>query len=119
MISQVTIFQEYQNNKPFAIECKYVIPMIDSACVSGFEAFINDKHIKETNYIVEQPQFRGTSAKTVRPPIRMNQTPPTIRRGAPALGEHTQEILQGLLGMSDGKIDELINAGAVSKTKEQ
>ncbi len=46
MISQVTIFQEYQNNKPFAIECKYVIPMIDSACVSGFEAFINDKHIK-------------------------------------------------------------------------
>jgi crotonobetainyl-CoA:carnitine CoA-transferase CaiB-like acyl-CoA transferase len=49
----------------------------------------------------------------------MDQTPPTIRRGAPALGEHTQEILQGLLGMSDGKIDELINAGAVSKTKEQ
>jgi crotonobetainyl-CoA:carnitine CoA-transferase CaiB-like acyl-CoA transferase len=87
--------------------------------VYNYKDLVNDKHIKETNYIVEQPQFRGTSAKTVRPPIRMNQTPPTIRRGAPALGEHTQEILQGLLGMSDGKIDELINAGAVSKTKEQ
>lgn len=87
--------------------------------VYNYKDLVNDKHIKETNYIVEQPQFRGTSAKTVRPPIRMDQTPPTIRRGAPALGEHTQEILQGLLGFSDGKIDELINAGAVSKTKEQ
>ena len=68
---------------------------------------------------MEQPQFRDKSAKTVRPPIRMDQTPPTIRRGAPALGEHTQEILQGLLGMSDEKVSDLVKSGAVSKTKEQ
>jgi crotonobetainyl-CoA:carnitine CoA-transferase CaiB-like acyl-CoA transferase len=80
---------------------------------------MRDEHIKQTNYIVEQPQFRGGSAKTVRPPIKMNQTPPSIRRGAPALGEHTEEILGKLLEMKPEKISQLINSGAVAITKEQ
>lgn len=86
--------------------------------VYNYEDLVNDVHIKETNYIVEQPQFYGGSAKTVRPPIRMNQTPPSIRRGAPALGEHTQEILSNLLEMNEEKITQLISSGAVSGVKE-
>ena len=86
--------------------------------VYNYEDLVNDVHIKETNYIVEQPQFYGGSAKTVRPPIRMNQTPPSIRRGAPALGEHTQEILSNLLEMNAEKITQLISSGAVSGVKE-
>jgi crotonobetainyl-CoA:carnitine CoA-transferase CaiB-like acyl-CoA transferase len=49
----------------------------------------------------------------------MNQTPPSIRRGAPALGEHTAEILGKLLEMKPEKISQLINSGAVATTKEQ
>lgn len=86
--------------------------------VYNYEDLVNDVHIKETNYIVKQPQFYGGSAKTVRPPIRMNQTPPSIRRGAPALGEHTQEILSNLLEMNAEKITQLISSGAVSGVKE-
>jgi crotonobetainyl-CoA:carnitine CoA-transferase CaiB-like acyl-CoA transferase len=87
--------------------------------VYNYEQLMRDEHIKQTNYIVEQPQFRGGSAKTVRPPIKMNQTPPSIRRGAPALGEHTEEILGKLLEMKPEKISQLINSGAVAITKEQ
>ncbi|KRO48638.1 MAG: hypothetical protein ABR71_01190, partial [Actinobacteria bacterium BACL4 MAG-120820-bin23] len=53
--------------------------------VYNYEQLMNDRHIRETKYIVEQPQYRGGSAKTVRPPIKMDQTPPTVQRGAPAL----------------------------------
>jgi crotonobetainyl-CoA:carnitine CoA-transferase CaiB-like acyl-CoA transferase len=49
----------------------------------------------------------------------MNQTPPSIRRGAPALGEHTEEILVELLKMKPEKVSQLINSRAVATTKEQ
>ncbi|NBU57167.1 MAG: CoA transferase [Actinobacteria bacterium] len=52
--------------------------------VYDYESLVKDPHIVETQYIWEQPQFRGGSAKTVRPPVRLSETPPTIRRGAPA-----------------------------------
>jgi crotonobetainyl-CoA:carnitine CoA-transferase CaiB-like acyl-CoA transferase len=85
--------------------------------VYNYEDLVKDRHIIEDNYIWEQPQYRGGSAKTIRPPLRLSETPPTIRRGAPALGEHTREILAGVLGYSDNKIDQLINSSAVAVVK--
>jgi crotonobetainyl-CoA:carnitine CoA-transferase CaiB-like acyl-CoA transferase len=86
--------------------------------VYNYEELVKDPHIVETKYIWEQPQLRGGSAKTVRPPVRLSDTPPTIRRGAPALGEHTKEILIDLLGMPATKVEELIKSGAVGTVKE-
>ena len=37
--------QAYRNNSSVSIEAKYVFPLDDMAAVSGFEAFINGKHI--------------------------------------------------------------------------
>lgn len=45
MIGQVTIYQEYENTEKVPIEAKYVFPLTDTACVCGFEAFINEKHL--------------------------------------------------------------------------
>jgi crotonobetainyl-CoA:carnitine CoA-transferase CaiB-like acyl-CoA transferase len=86
--------------------------------VYNYEQLMNDRHIRETKYIVEQPQYRGGSAKTVRPPIKMDKTPPTVQRGAPALGEHTEEILNNLLGMDPETISQLITSGAVARVRE-
>ena len=86
--------------------------------VYNYEDLVKDPHIQQTQYIVEQSQYRGGSAKTVRPPLRLSETPPTIRRGAPALGEHSQEILSGILGFSDLRIDALVKAGAIGLVKE-
>ena len=86
--------------------------------VYNYEQLMNDRHIRETKYIVEQPQYRGGSAKTVRPPIKMDQTPPTVQRGAPALGEHTEEILNNLLGMDPETISQLITSGSVARVRE-
>jgi len=37
----------------------------------------------------------------------LSETPPSIRRHAPLLGEHNQEIFGGLLGLSPEKIRQL------------
>jgi crotonobetainyl-CoA:carnitine CoA-transferase CaiB-like acyl-CoA transferase len=86
--------------------------------VYDYEDVVNDPHIKATGYLVEQPQYHGGSAKTVRPPIRLSKTPPSIRRGAPALGEHSREVLGDLLGYSESRIDALVKVGAIGLVKE-
>ncbi|MBU1441925.1 MAG: CoA transferase [Gammaproteobacteria bacterium] len=40
-------------------------------------------------------------------PFRLSRTPVRPQRAAPLLGEHTREVLAGLLGFSDAEIDEL------------
>jgi len=40
-------------------------------------------------------------------PFRMNGTPPSIRRPPPLLGQHTEEVLGGELGLSASRIAQL------------
>jgi len=86
--------------------------------VYDFPALAQDPHILAEKYFVDQPQRVGGSAKTVRIPLKMSSTPPEIRRGAPGLGEHTEEILAELRYTPEA-IEELLRAGAVTNQKEQ
>jgi len=45
--------------------------------------------------------------KMVGIPFRMNGTPPSIRRPPPLLGQHTEEVLGGELGLSAARIAQL------------
>lgn len=92
------------------------------------EAF--DRHdliwapIQTIGEVVRDPQARalgafetiahrsGTSIELVRTPIEFSQTPATIRRGAPELGEHTEEVLLEL-GLSWEEIGALREAGVL------
>lgn len=46
-------------------------------------------------------------------PIRLEGTPTTVRRHPPLLGEHTGEVLTGLLGLEEVEVDRLREAGIV------
>ncbi len=50
--------------------------------------------------------------RSVASPLRLSATPPLLRRAAPALGEHTDEVLAEL-GLSAARIADLRNAGVV------
>lgn len=86
--------------------------------VYDFEALENDPHIIEENYFVEQPQRVGGSARTVRVPIKMSETPPQIRLGAPGLGEHSVEILDSL-GYTPDQVATMVASGAVGVIEEE
>jgi 2-methylfumaryl-CoA isomerase len=46
-------------------------------------------------------------------PLDFSAVPRTPVRRAPLLGEHTEAVLAGLLGLSDGEIARLVDAGTV------
>src|SRR3546814_862112 len=72
----------------------------------------------------EQVKARGSLQPHVHPqageipllmsPIRMRHAPAQIRRPAPALGEHTGEILAGV-GVDGARLAELVAAGEVGR----
>lgn len=52
--------------------------------------------------------------KLVNTPVKFSESKPSIRSPPPTLGQHTEEVLKGVLGMSEGDIDSLRNEGVVA-----
>jgi benzylsuccinate CoA-transferase BbsF subunit len=48
-----------------------------------------------------------------QPSIRFSETPVTMRRAAPAIGEHNEQVLQGLLGYREDEYNQLVLEGVV------
>ena len=74
---------------------------------------LDDPQVGQGGFFQEVP-YPGAPVvpSIVTTPIRLDRTPGTIRRRAPLLGEHTDEILAEL-GFSDSQIDRLRSDGAV------
>jgi formyl-CoA transferase len=74
---------------------------------------LSDPHFKARNAIVNvpHPQFGEIPMQNVAPKLSM--TPGAIVRPAPELGEHNDEILTDILGLSADEIAQLVAAGHV------
>jgi succinate--hydroxymethylglutarate CoA-transferase len=67
---------------------------------------MEDPHIKARQAFIERDHPTAGPTKLLAPWIRLSETPASIRDDAPAIGQHTDEVLGGLLGLSSA---ELIN----------
>ncbi|KAI4283419.1 MAG: hypothetical protein L6R35_005183 [Caloplaca aegaea] len=52
--------------------------------------------------------------KLINTPVKYSHSEPSIRTAPPTLGQHTEEILTGILGMSDANVMELKTSGVVA-----
>jgi len=52
--------------------------------------------------------------KLVNTPVKYSYSEPSIRTAPPLLGQHTDEILRDIVGMSDGEIRSLKGEGVVA-----
>ncbi len=83
--------------------------------VYDYSALAADEHVRATRMFTSQELKGFGDVRTVQVPIHMSQTPPSIRRGAPRLGEHTVELLTEL-GVSPKLIDQFLESGVVAGT---
>ena len=72
-----------------------------------------DPQVRHRGLRVEIPGPAGGTVPVVASPIRLSRTPVRHETPPPALGQHTREVLVGLLGMDDGEVDALHERGVV------
>ncbi|CAH0137753.1 CaiB/BaiF CoA-transferase family protein [Roseomonas sp. CECT 9278] len=63
-----------------------------------------DPHVQARQMTLEMQHGSGATVKVIANPVKLSATPPTYRIAPPVLGEHTQEVLSGLLGMTAEEI---------------
>lgn len=80
------------------------------AKVNTYEDLPKDPQILHNGIIKEIDHPVAGKFKAIGTPIEFSETPPTIRRTPPALGEHNEEILREL-GFSQVDIDRFEKAG--------
>jgi crotonobetainyl-CoA:carnitine CoA-transferase CaiB-like acyl-CoA transferase len=72
-----------------------------------------DPHVQARNCVVQMPHGSGESVKVIANPVRLSATPADYRVPPPTLGEHSEDVLSGLLGLSDAEIAALREKGVV------
>ncbi|HWR44716.1 CaiB/BaiF CoA-transferase family protein [Sporomusa sp.] len=68
---------------------------------------IEDPQIKAREMIVETVHSVAGAVKMAGVPIKLSLTPGAVEKPAPLLGQHTQEILQDMLGLTSEQIAEM------------
>lgn len=81
----------------------------DIACgpVYTIPQIANDPHTAMRQMITEVYHSKAGMLKVVNSPIKLSRTPVKIEKASPELGEHTEEILGGLIGLSEEEISAL------------
>jgi formyl-CoA transferase len=74
---------------------------------------IDDPHIKERQAFIERDHPTAGATKLLAPWIHMSKTPASIRSDSPALGQHTDEVLGKVLGLSATDLSDLRAQGIV------
>jgi crotonobetainyl-CoA:carnitine CoA-transferase CaiB-like acyl-CoA transferase len=83
-----------------------VVPMLE------FDEVLEGPYAKERGMVLELDHPLEGKVRQLASPFRLSDTPPTFRRFAPALGEHSVEVLKSI-GYSENEIGALEKAGVV------
>jgi formyl-CoA transferase len=86
---------------------------IPAAPINTVPQAMEDPHVAARDMVVTIPHPTAGSVRVVGVPYKLSRTPATIERHPPLLGEHTDEVLREMLGLSSTEIEALREAGAI------
>ncbi|MFO8101800.1 MAG: CoA transferase [Dehalococcoidia bacterium] len=86
---------------------------VATAPVNNAEDVVNYHHLKERGYFTEVDHPRAGEITQTGAPFKMAQTPWQLRRAAPLLGEHNEEVFGGRLKYSADDLKELSRKGVI------
>jgi crotonobetainyl-CoA:carnitine CoA-transferase CaiB-like acyl-CoA transferase len=75
--------------------------------VNDLASALRDPFVAELGALWEVDHSEKGTLREVACPVRLSDTAPLPRRAAPGLGEHSEEILAGLVGPAEDEVREL------------
>lgn len=86
---------------------------VPAAAVRTLAELVDDPHLRAVGLIEEVTHPTEGSYRVVNDPVTYERSPTALRRHAPALGEHTAEVL-GELGYTPEQVDALVRDGVAA-----
>jgi formyl-CoA transferase len=81
--------------------------------INDMKEVFENPQVQHRGMRVDIPHPAGVPCPTVASPMRLSETPVTYDTPPPLLGEHTREILGGVLGLGASDIDALASQGVI------
>jgi len=117
-VELIARLQEVFLTKPYEewedLLLKHGIPV---GAINTIDQVVEPPQVKARDMIVESEHPMAGKVKSVGVPVKLSETPGSVREPAPLLGQHTDEVLQQYLRMSAADIASLRQAGVIGKQK--
>ena len=83
--------------------------------VNNLDQVFADPQVVARGMRIEMPHPEAASGTVplIASPIKMSATPPSYRHAPPTLGQHTDEVLEELLGLDAGERERLREQGII------
>ncbi|EZH77952.1 CoA-transferase [Ectopseudomonas composti] len=81
--------------------------------INDLQQVFADPQVRARGLRLDLPNALGSSTPQVASPLRLSATPVAYCSAPPLLGQHTEALLRRLLGMSEGQVAELREAGVI------
>ncbi len=80
---------------------------IPIGAVNTLDAVIDHPQVASRKAVIETTHPVAGTVKMTAPPVKMSETPGSVRSPAPLLGEHTEQVLRDRLALGDDEIARL------------
>ena len=110
----IAMIQDWMREKP-AAEWISVLEQVGVPCgpINNMEQVFASPQIQHRGMKIEMPHAVAGTVPLVASPIRYSGETLDYVNPPPALGQHTEEVLRGILGMDDAAIGRLRDAGVI------
>ncbi len=86
---------------------------VPAGAVANAKELVNDPHLCARDFFWDIDHPEAGTRRYAGQPVRLSATPARLYRPAPCLGQHNDEVLGGLLGLSEDELATLRDKGVI------